>query len=67
MRVIFHLADRIMVLGGGLLPRGGHARRDREERAGPDGLPGEGGMNALEAEDLHTFYGKSHILHGIDL
>ncbi len=24
-------------------------------------------MNALEAEGLHTFYGKSHILHGIDL
>ncbi len=24
-------------------------------------------MNALEAEGLHTYYGKSHILHGIDL
>ncbi len=24
-------------------------------------------MNAIEAEGLHTFYGKSHILHGIDL
>jgi branched-chain amino acid transport system ATP-binding protein len=24
-------------------------------------------MNALEAEGLHSFYGKSHILHGIDL
>ena len=24
-------------------------------------------MNALEAVDLHTFYGKSHILHGISL
>ncbi len=24
-------------------------------------------MNALEAEGLHTFYGKSHILYGIDL
>ena len=24
-------------------------------------------MNALEAESLHTFYGKSHILHGVGL
>src|ERR1700675_3633430 len=24
-------------------------------------------MNALEAEGLHTFYGKSHILHGVEL
>jgi branched-chain amino acid transport system ATP-binding protein len=24
-------------------------------------------MKALEAENLHTFYGKSHILHGVDL
>jgi branched-chain amino acid transport system ATP-binding protein len=24
-------------------------------------------MNALEAEGLHTFYGKSHILHGVGL
>jgi len=24
-------------------------------------------VNALEAEGLHTFYGKSHILHGVSL
>ena len=24
-------------------------------------------MIALEAEALHTFYGKSHILHGVSL
>jgi branched-chain amino acid transport system ATP-binding protein len=24
-------------------------------------------MNAIEAADLHTFYGKSHILHGVSL
>jgi len=24
-------------------------------------------MNALEARDLHTYYGKSHILHGVSL
>src|SRR5260370_33007799 len=24
-------------------------------------------MTALKAEDLHTYYGKSHILHGVSL
>src|SRR5215475_1068969 len=24
-------------------------------------------MNALEAENLHSYYGKSHILHGVSL
>ena len=24
-------------------------------------------MNAIETEDLHTYYGKSHILHGVNL
>ncbi|MBV8576116.1 MAG: ATP-binding cassette domain-containing protein, partial [Acetobacteraceae bacterium] len=24
-------------------------------------------MKALEAEGLHTYYGKSHILHGVSL
>ena len=24
-------------------------------------------MNALEARGLHTYYGKSHVLHGVDL
>jgi branched-chain amino acid transport system ATP-binding protein len=24
-------------------------------------------MNALEVQDLHTFYGKSHILHGVSM
>ncbi|HEY5309626.1 MAG TPA: ATP-binding cassette domain-containing protein, partial [Casimicrobiaceae bacterium] len=24
-------------------------------------------MNALEAEGLHSYYGKSHILHGVGL
>ena len=24
-------------------------------------------MNVLEAKGLHTFYGKSHILHGVGI
>jgi branched-chain amino acid transport system ATP-binding protein len=60
MRVVFHLADRIMVLAeGAMLAEGG-----------PGGLFGKGGgMSgvALEADNLHTYYGKSHILYGVGL
>src|SRR6202022_225195 len=44
-----------------------HRRRDREKRARADRIPGQSRVNALEAEGLHTFYGKSHILHGVGL
>ncbi len=45
----------------------GNGGRDRQGRARASGLPGEDRMNALEASGLHTFYGKSHILHGVGL
>ena len=70
MRVVFHLADRIMVLDRGQVARRGHAAGDRRQRGGAGGLSGEGGSVSdvvLEAEGLHTFYGKSHILHGVGL
>src|ERR1022692_4245479 len=51
----------------GLGARRRHRRRDREKRARADRIPRQGSMNALEAEGLHTFYGKSHILHGVGL
>src|SRR5262249_1012898 len=42
----------------------GHCRR----RGSPVGLPGQGSMtSALRAEGLNTYYGKSHILHGVSL
>ena len=46
---------------------GGHAAGDRRQRGGPGGLSRESRMNALVAEGLHTYYGKSHILHGVSL
>ena len=69
MRVVFHLADRIMVLAEGKMLAEGTPAGDRRQRSGAGGLSGEGGMSsvALEAEGLHTFYGKSHILHGVGL
>ena len=67
MRVVFHLADRIMVLAEGSDAGRRHAAGDRRQRSGAGRLSGQGRMNALEAEGLHTFYGKSHILHGVGL
>src|SRR5690606_18734027 len=42
------------------------------ERAGPAGLPRHNGggtrmSGSLKVEGLHAYYGKSHILHGVDL
>ena len=68
MRVVFNLADRIMVLAEGRVLAEGGAAGNRRQRKGPGGLSRQGGgMIALKAEGLHTFYGKSHILHGVSL
>src|SRR5581483_5223732 len=49
-------------------PRRRHARRDRGKRGGAGSVSREGGMStALTASGLHTYYGKSHILHGVTL
>jgi branched-chain amino acid transport system ATP-binding protein len=65
MRVVFHLADRICVLDQGRLAGRRHAAGDRRQRGRAGRLSGKRRMNALEAEGLHTYYGKSHILHGV--
>ena len=69
MRVVFHLADRIMVLAEGRVLAEGAPAADRRQRGGAGGLSRTRGMTgpALVAEQLHTFYGKSHILHGVGL
>src|SRR4029077_20009482 len=46
---------------------GRHARRDRGFRGSPGGLSRRGRMKPLEAAGVHSFYGKSHILHGVGL
>ena len=68
MRVVFNLADRIMVLDQGTVAGRGNAGRDRRRSGGAGRLSGKcRGMNALEAEGLNTYYGKSHILHDVGL
>ncbi len=68
MRVVFGLADRITVLDQGGLLAEGSPQEIAANAAVQTGLFGEGGMTAaLAAEGLHTYYGKSHILHGVDI
>src|SRR5204862_4765039 len=56
-------------LGSGLRP--GHRQRcagqNQGERRGAAGLSRHGGRVMLEVRDLHAYYGKSHILQGVDL
>ncbi len=52
----------------GQVPRRRNAAGDRRQRSGADRISGQGRMTAaLTAEGLHTYYGKSHILHGVSL
>ena len=68
MRVVFHLADRICVLDQGRMLARGHAAGNRRQRDRSGRLSGQRRMTAaLIAEGLHTYYGKSHILHGVSL
>ena len=67
MRVVFHLADRITVLDQGRLLAEGTPQEIAANEAVQAAYLGKAGMNALEAEGLHTFYGKSHILHDVSL
>src|SRR5262249_24104805 len=46
----------------------GHAQGNRRQRGRSGRLSGQCRMSAaLTAEGLHTYYGKSHILHGVSL
>ena len=76
MGVVFGLADKIAVVVYGEViafdTPGGGARQP----AGAGGLPGlcRGrcpgrwrALTMLKIENLHAFYGKSHVLHGVDL
>ena len=67
MRVVFDLADTITVLVyGQVIASGPPAGDPRQPRRAGSLSRGAGGM-MLEVRDLHAFYGKSHILQGVDL
>ncbi len=69
MRVVFDLADTITVLVYGQVIASGSAGGNPANRARCRKPISEGriGGMMLEVRDLHAFYGKSHILQGVDL
>ncbi len=67
MSVVFGLADRISVLVYGEIIASGTPEEIRGNRAGQGSLSRRGGALMLEVRNLHAYYGKSHILQGVDL
>jgi ABC-type uncharacterized transport system ATPase subunit len=67
MSVVFGLADRISVAGVRSDHRFRAARGDPRQSEGQGSLSRRGGSVMLEVQDLHAYYGKSHILQGVDM
>ena len=67
MSVVFGLADRISVLVYGQIIASGTPDEIRGEPEGQGSLSRRGGRLMLEVQDLHAYYGKSHILQGVDM
>ena len=69
MRVVFHLADRITVFDRGrFLAEGAPPEIAANAAVQSAQFAWQSRMTAaLTAEGLHTYYGKSHILHGVSL
>ena len=67
MSVVFGLADRISVLVYGQIIASGTPEEIRGNPQGQGSLSRRGGALMLEVRDLHAYYGKSHILQGVDL
>ena len=68
MSVVFGLADRISVLVyGQIIATDTPARDPRATPKVKEAYLGEEARVMLEVRDLHAYYGKSHILQGVDL
>ena len=69
MGVVFDLADRISVLVYGEIIATDTPPRIRANQAVQEAYLGSATAEQrrmLEVRDLHAYYGKSHILHGVD-
>ena len=67
MKVVFDLADVITVLVYGQVIASGPPAGRARQSGGAGSLSGCAGGMILEVENLHAYYGQSHILHGVDL
>src|ERR1700736_3848017 len=67
MSVVFGLADRISVLVYGQIIASGTPAEIRGNPKVKEAYLGEEAALMLEVQDLHAYYGKSHILQGVDM
>ena len=68
MDIVFGIAQHITVLDQGRVLADGTPDADLGRPESARRLSGNDRMTAvLRANDIHTFYGKSHILHGVSL
>ena len=67
MSVVFGLADRISVLVYGHIIATGTPEQIRSDPKVKEAYLGEEFGLMLEVKDLHAYYGKSHILQGVDM
>ena len=66
MALVFSIARSIMVMQQGKTIVQGDPDSVRSDRQGPGRLPG-GKRRVLRVENIHTYYGLSHILFGVSL
>ena len=67
MDVVGSLADRVTVLHYGEVLTEGTFAEVKRDPARVRSLPGERRDAVLEVDGIHTYYGESHVLHGVSL
>ena len=67
MKLVMGISDRLLVLHQGETLGGGDAGRDQAQRGGAPGLSRRAAALMLRVEALNAWYGRSHILQGLDL
>ena len=67
MDVVGSLADRVTVLHYGEVLAEGTLRRGEGRSARVRGLPGAAREPCSTSTAIHTYYGESHVLHGVSL
>ena len=67
MQIVRRLGKKVTVLHQGQLLAEGPLAEVVENEIGEGGLSRQGASLMLRVDDIDTFYGTSHILHGVSL